>query len=230
MSVPNSTEIGPRGHSPKLPFINRFTKFTTILIVILLAITASCAITSRSISKDMKQRITGTTPNGFPVLVFWFQDGATNLQAKVIPFEELDSHRKDHPNIFFTLPEGGGQILHNCLRQQAEMIDADIRKQYSTGRVMQITARIESSDQTHQSWRVRFQHGNDHVNIGYYTASKNTFKPTYIERYFGPALAMQSLPYDFAWLAVVWTIAGIGIYLLTRIRYFNASKWAAHAA
>ncbi|MBK8726002.1 MAG: hypothetical protein IPL96_08060 [Holophagaceae bacterium] len=229
MSIAESAAVGSMQPRPKLPLANRLLRFIAITIILFLAVASSCVVASRTIDRDMRQPITDAIPNGFPVLVFWYQNGSTSLHAKVIPLEELDAHRKDHPNTFFLLPEGRGQELHNCLRQQAEGIDADIHKQYNTGRVMQVTARLESSDQSHQSWRVRFQHGNEHVNIGYYTASSNAIKPTYIERYFGPSIALQSLPLDIASWALVWSVAAISIYLLSRIRYFNASKWVTHA-
>ncbi len=229
MSNAEAAAANPMQQRPKLPLANRLLKSIAIILILVLAVATSCAVSERTTTRDMKQPITGAIPSGFPVLVFWYQDGSTSLQAKVIPLEELDAHRKDHPNTFFMLPEGRGKELHNCLRQQAEGIDTGIQKQYNTGRAMQITAGIESSDQSHQSWSVRFQHGNDHVNIGYYIASTSAIKPTHIERYFGPALAMQSLPFDIAGWALIWVFASISIYLLSRIRYFNAAKWASRA-
>lgn len=230
MSISETKLVETSPPRPRLPLANRLMKLAAITALLLMAFASSCALTFSTIGKDMKQPITEAIPPGFPVLVFWYQDGSSSLQAKVIPIEELQEHRKDHPNTFFMLPEGRGDELQARLREQAELIDGDIQKQYKTGRVMRIGARIESSDQAHQSWRVRFQHGNDHVNIGYYTASKESVQPTHIERFFGPALALRSLPLDLAGWVLIWAIAGFGSYALSRLRSFNAAKWASNVA
>lgn len=225
MNIPNNE----RAQKQKLPIINRIGKFFAISSIVVLACSASCAIQSRTITTDMKQPISGDPPPGFPILVFWFENGSNQMQARAIPIEELPTFRKEHPKLFFTLPDGRGQELHQSLRNQADGIDGDIAKQYSTGRRMQIVARIESSNQSEQHWKVRFQHGNDHVNIGYYRATKDTFTPTHIERFFGPALALQSLPRVLVGWLIVWVVATFGIILLCRFTYFNASKWWANA-
>lgn len=214
---------------PKLPIANRIAKTIAIFSILALGLFSSCAVGSRAFQRAMKQPIIGEAPHGFPVLAFWFENGSEQMHAKVLGIEELSDFRKQHPTLFFTLPDGRGQELDKCLRDQAEGIDGDISKQYSTGRRMQIVARIESSSHNEQLWRVKFQHGNDHVNVGYYRANRDSFTPTHIERFFGPALAFRAIPFLLAGWAVVWGIAVGGIVLLSRIPYFNASKWHAHA-
>jgi hypothetical protein len=174
----------------------------------------------------MKRPIAGAPPEAFPIVVFWQSPSEPGFHARVIELDSLDAFRKEHSGTTFLLPPGMKANMERELALQANEIETDVAKQYSTGRHMYVWAFLESSSSTYQNWGVRFQQGNDHVNVGYYKATKDSVTPTYIERYFGPGTAMIGCPFILlVWGLFIWA----SVKLINRIPFFITPRRAAPA-
>lgn len=168
----------------------------------------------------MKKPITGATPDGFPVIVYFTSDSGMHT-ARVVELEKIEELKKQFHDVTYIIPSDKRSDAFLQIQYQADGIDQDIAKEYTTGRRMWITAKITKEGPDFQEWRIRYQHGNEHVNVGYYKATRNSITPLYLERYFGPGSAMAGCPI----IALAWVILSyLFIKLIHSIPLLNPKK------
>ena len=166
-------------------------KVITTLALGFIALVGSFALVISYQTHHMKRPVGKIISDNFPLVAFFDQSPSGSFKVQALTSGELDEFKKIHPDCFFQMPPNGEVEMRKQLAIQASQIDAEIAKQYHTGRRMHVTASIEREYGGYQEWRVRLHHGNDHVNIGYYRAKQNSFVPTFHENYFGPALVFK---------------------------------------
>jgi hypothetical protein len=131
-------------------------------------------------------------PDHFPVLVVSPSPKDGHPIPYVVYHSELPRYLKNHPNYSFMVPASQVEQLKNALRSY----------EYGSG--------FGGFDMTQhgsaQYFEVRSPEGEDYVNTGWYEAGKRTFVAKRYLSYFGPGVAMESLPIDL--LCILGCIVG----------------------
>ncbi len=200
-----------------------------VFLVILFIITLSTMINvcfQRTIDSNprlQKHPVGKTTPAQFPILVISPVSGGS-YEARIAFKWSLNEYLKNTPGHTFIVPNGQEDLLNKNLDAKYTYYNLPTNDQGSypcgTGG-FKVEKRLPNG---HQLIKVNGTWDDDRVNIGWYEASREGFKPLYYQFYFGPGVAMSAGFSGFAANFMLWLIGVIGYNVYRRKKGQNPNR------
>jgi hypothetical protein len=155
-------------------------------------------------AQSCKKEVKGNARDGFPILVVTPSKTNKDVEGHIIYIGDFNDFQQNNPQYSFYVPEG-----------QAEKFNQEIIRKYPWD--AGASFKIKQLSETRQLLKVRYDGDDDFVNIGLYETDGNEIFPKYHTFYFGPGVAMVSLPVAFLANIIVW-IVGLVLYVGYRKR------------
>ena len=165
------------------------------------------------IERSYKQEVKGDIPRGFPILVITPADANNKWDAHILYKEELNDFLSNNRQYTFLVPEGQTERLNEELLKNCGIKTGDVNSdsQYPWLERFKVTPLANGR----QLLEVEYRGDDDHVNVGWYETDGKEIYPKFHKWYFGPGLALTTLPWAFFANIFVW---GIGVYIYTRYK------------